>query len=181
MKNLNQWLSIVVIVFLFSSFFLIGCSEWNREMMFPDLDLPDSVTVMIQDIPEGAAFKLSISTDYTKYTSTFGNSRTIHHYNEKYGVTENFNKTFELETEEPTLALDLICTHLGTTSEDESNSIRLIVRFNGDGNFDKGNHNDLHPIEVGTTIHLLSAFSRYEGTSRYASRITDLSGPFPYE
>lgn len=180
MKKLNQSLKLTVFVFLFTLPFLIGCAETEREIMFPNLDLPESVTVMIKDVPEGAAFNLNISTNYSKHKSNFGDTVFICNYNEEYVVTQNFNKTFPLEAEEPTIALDLICTHVGPMSEDSSNSIRLIVRFNGEGNFDKGNHNEVHPFEVDTTVSVVSIFSRYDGTTRSAIRITDFSEPHSY-
>ncbi|MDE0086154.1 MAG: hypothetical protein OXU23_10610, partial [Candidatus Poribacteria bacterium] len=67
MKKLNQSLKLTVFVSLFTLPFLIGCAETEREIMFPNLDLPESVTVMIKDVPEGAAFNLNISTNYSKH------------------------------------------------------------------------------------------------------------------
>lgn len=181
MKKLNQSLKLTVFVSLFTLPFLIGCAETDREMMFPNLDLPESVTVMIEDVPEGAAFDLNISTNYSKHKSNFGGTVLVYNYSEEYTVTKDFNKTLPLEAEEPTIALDLICTHVSPMSEDSSNSIRLIVRFNGEGNFDRGNHNEVHPFEVDTTISVVSTFSRYDGTSRSATRFTDFSEPHPYQ
>ena len=180
MKKLNQSLKLTVFVSLFILPFLIGCAETDRVMRFPNLELPESVTVMIKDVPEGAAFNLNISTNYSKHRGNFGNTVYIYNYNKEYTVTQNFNKTFPLATEEPTIALDLICTHVGPISEDIANSIRLIVRFNGEGNFDKGNHNEVHPFEVDTTISVVSIFSQYDGTTRSATRITDFSEPYSY-
>ena len=58
-------------------------------------------------------------------------------------------------------------------SENSSNSVRLIVRFNGDGNFDRGNHNQLlQPIELGAFINVQSVFSRYDGVSYRIERDT---------
>ena len=179
MKKLNQFLSFTVIALLLPSSFLIGCGEGDREIMFPNLDLPESVTVIVEDVPEGAAFNLNISTDYSEHKNNFGNTVYIYNYNEEYTVTQNFNKTFPLETEERTIVLGLICTHVGPIKENGSNPIRLIVRFNGEGNFDNGNHDAVHPFEVGTTINAQSTFSRYEGTSRSASRFTHISEPPP--
>ena len=180
MKKLNQFLSFTIFVFLLTSLLFAGCGEGDREIMFPDLDLPESVTVIVEDVPEGAAFNLNISTDYSEHKNNFGNTVYIYNYNEEYTVTQNFNKTFPLETEERTIVLGLICTHVSPIKENGSNSIRLIVRFNGEGNyFDKGNHDAVHPFEVGTTINAQSTFSRYEGISRSASRFTHTSEPPP--
>lgn len=169
MKKLNQFLSFTVIVFLFTSSFLIGCSERDREMRFPHTDIPESVTVMVKDVPEGSRFDLTISSDYSKHKDNLGSTVIIYNISEKYTVTQNFNKTFPLEAEEPTIDLNLICTYVGPTSEDSSNSFHLIIRFNGDGNFYRGNHNDVLPLEVGTTINVRSRFSRYDGTSKSVS------------
>ena len=179
MRKSNQLLSISVITFLISLFFLIGCSEGDRELMFPDTDIPESVTVTVEDVPEGSVFNLDISTDYSKYKDNLGSIVIKYNYNEKYSVTKNFSKTFPLEAEEPAIAIGLFCTHAVPVSEENLDTIRLIVRFNGDGNFDKGNHNEIHPFEVGTTINVLSAFSRYEGTSQSVSRFTNNSIPPP--
>lgn len=156
--------------FLLTLSLLIGCSEGDRVMIFPDTDIPESVTIMVEDVPKGTVFNLDVSTDYNKYKDNVGSIVIEYNYNEKYTVTNTFSKTFPLEDKEPTIAIGLLCTHDGSTSEDYLNSIRLIVRFNGDGNFDKGNHNEIHPFEVGTTINVQSTFSQYEGVSRSVSR-----------
>ena len=175
----NRFLSISVIASLLTLSFLIGCSEGDREMMFPDIDIPESVTVNIQDVPEGAVFNLDISTDYSKYKDNLGSIVIVHDYKEKYTITKNFNLTFPLEDEEPSMAIGLFCTHTGTNSEDNLDTIRLIVQFNGDGNFNGVNHNQNHPFEVGTNIYLISTFSRYEGTSQSVSRFINNSTPPP--
>ncbi|MDE0317077.1 MAG: hypothetical protein OXM61_19530 [Candidatus Poribacteria bacterium] len=169
MKKLNQSLKLAVFVSLFTLPFLISCSERDREMRFPHTDIPESVTVMIKHVPEGASFDLDISTDYSQHKDNLGAIVIVHNYSEEYTVTQNFNKTFPLEVEEPTIDLGLICTHVGSTSEDSSDSIRLIIRFNGDGNFYRGNHNEVLPVKVGTTINVRSRFSRYDGTSKSVS------------
>lgn len=179
MRKSNQFLSFTMITFLFTLSFLIGCSEGERELMFPDTDIPDSVTVTVEDVPEGSVFNLDISTDYRKYKDNLGSIVIDYNYNEKYTVSKNFSKTFPLEVEEPAIAVGLLCTHVGSASKNDLDTIRLIVRFNGDGNFDKGNHNEIHPFEVGTTINVLSTFSRYEGTSQSVSRFTNNSTPPP--
>ena len=169
MRKSNQFLSFTVIAILVTSSFFIGCSERDREMRFPHTDIPESVTVMIKHVPAGASFNLDISTDYSQYKDNLGAIVIVHNYSEEYTVTQNFNKTFPLEAEEPTIDLGLICTHVGPVSEDSSNSVRLIVRFNGDGNFYRGNHNEVLSVAVGTTINVRSTFSRYDGTSKSVS------------
>ncbi len=179
MRRSDQFLSVTIITFLLPLSFFIGCSEGDRELIFPDTDIPKSVTVTVEDVPEGTVFNLDISTDYSKYKDNLGSIVIEYNYNEKYTVTKNFSKTFPLEAEEPSIVIGLFCTHAGSVSEDKLDTIRLIVRFDGDGNFDKGNHNEIHPFEVGTTINVLSTFSRYEGTSQSVSRFTNNSTPAP--
>ena len=179
--KLNQFFSFTVLAFLFTAIFLIGCGEWDREIMFPDLDLPESVTVTIENVPEGAAFDLGISTDYSEHKNNFGNTVYIYNYNEESIVAQDFNKTFPLETEERTIVVILTCTHVGPISENTFNSVRLRVRFNGEGDFEKGNHDAVHPFEVGTTITAQSTFSRYDGTSRHANRSTHIIESHPYQ
>ena len=179
MRKSNQLLSISVITFLISLFFLIGCSEGDRELMLSDTYIPESVTIMVEDVPEGSVINLDISTDYRKYTDNLGGTVIDYNYNEKYTVTKNFNKTFPFDDEEPSIAIGLFCTHAVPVSEDDLDTIRLIVRFNGDGNFEGVNHNKIHPIEVGTNIYLISSFSRYEGISQSVNRFTNNSTPPP--
>ncbi|RKU28361.1 hypothetical protein C6497_09070 [Candidatus Poribacteria bacterium] len=179
MRVTNLFLCITIITFLLTVSSLIGCSEGNRVIQFPNTDLPESVTVMIQDVPEGTAFNLDISTDYSLYKDSLGSTVIDYNYNEKYTITKNFSKTFPLSDEEPTIALSLICTNVNPTSDDHINSIRLIIRFNGDGNFNYGNHNDIHPIEVGRNIYIISTFSRYEGTSKSVKSFLDDNTPPP--
>ena len=179
MRKSNQFLSFTMITFLLTLSFLIGCSEGDREMMFPDTDIPESVTIMVEDVPEGSVINLDISTDYRKYKDNLGSTVIDYSYNEKYTVTKNFNKTFPFDDEEPSIVIGLFCTHTDPSSEDNLDAIRLIVRFNGDGNFEGVNHNKIHPIEVGTNIYLISTFSQYEGTSQSVRRFHDDSIPPP--
>ena len=65
MRKLNQFLKLTVLVSLFTLRLIIGCAETEREMMFPNTDLPESTTVTIE-VPTEAVFNLIISTDYRK-------------------------------------------------------------------------------------------------------------------
>ncbi|MDE0483189.1 MAG: hypothetical protein OXI67_11460 [Candidatus Poribacteria bacterium] len=182
MKKLNQFLNFTFLVLLFTSPLLVGCGEGEREIMFPDL--PQSVTVKIEDVPEGAMFKLNIPTDPTAYSKHKNNlDETVIAYNdtEEYTVKQTFNKTFPLETEKPNFVLDLICTYVDPISENSSNSIGLTVQFNGEGSFNKGNHSKVYPFEVGTTIIVVSTFSQYDGISSFVRCFTPPSGPHPYQ
>ena len=165
MKKLNRFLSLTVFASLLTISFLIGCAETEREMIFPDTDLPESATVSL-DVPTGTTLKLLISTDYREEKDNLGNTVILHNSEKEYTVTQDFNKTILFDSEEPRISVKLTCTKIGSVPENSSNSVHLIIQFNGDGNFDRGNYNQVHPIEMGTFISLQSAFSRYEGTSK---------------
>ncbi|MCE2399527.1 hypothetical protein J4G08_01425 [Candidatus Poribacteria bacterium] len=164
MKKLNPFLSFIVIVFLLTFPFLIGCSEGDREMMFPNTDIPESVTVTVE-APAEAAFNLIISTDYREEKDNFGNKVIIHNNEKNYSVTQDFRETIFFDSEEPRISVKLTCTKIDSINENSSNSVHLIVQFNGDGNFDRGNHNHRQPIELGSFISVQSTFSRYDGVS----------------
>ncbi len=165
MKKLNRILRLTVFVSLFTVPFLMGCAETERGMIFPDKDIPESATVSL-DVPKGAAFKLLISTDYREEKDNFGNTAIIHNSEKVYNVTQDFKKTILFDSEEPGISVKLTCTKIDSINENSSNSVHLIVRFNGDGNFDRGNHNHVYQIELDSSISLQSAFSRYNGTTR---------------
>lgn len=165
MKKMNQFLPLTILIFLFTLPFLTGCAETEREMMFPDTDIPESATVTVE-VPAESEFKLLISTDYRNDRDNFGDKVIIHNNEEKYSVTQDFSETFSLDTEDPHISVKLTCTKIDSMNENSSNSVRLIVQFNGDGNFDRGNHNQLlQPIELGSFINVQSAFSQYDGVS----------------
>ena len=71
--KLNKFFRYTLPVFLFTLPFLIGCGE-DREMRFhfPNIDLPDSVTVTVE-APAGAAFDLAVSGDFREETDVLGN------------------------------------------------------------------------------------------------------------
>ena len=202
--KLNQFFSFAVIVFLFTSPFLIGCGEDERYMAFPNLDLPDSVTVTIE-APAGAAFDLAVSSDYREEKDDLGNRLIVHNTEQEYSFTENFSQTFPLvdsetfplvDPDERYFSVKLKCTALESESDENTGSIHLIIKFNGEGNFDKGNRDrtfSTQPIspesvedlfenteniddiniddisgffEVGRLINVLTIFSRYNGISK---------------
>ena len=198
--KLNQFFSFAVIVFLFTSPFLIGCGEDERYMAFPNLDLPDSVTVTIE-APAGTAFDLAVSSDYREEKDDLGNRLIVHNTEQEYSFTENFSQTFPLvdsetfplvDPDERYFSVKLKCTALESESDEDTGSIHLIIKFNGDGNFDKGNRDrtfstqpispesieedlfentenidDIHGFfEVGKLINVLTIFSRYNGISK---------------
>jgi len=143
----NKFFSWTALVFLFALPFLIGCSE-GREMRFPDIDLPDSVTVTIE-APAGAAFDLAVSGDFREEYDFRGERSIVHNKEQKYSFTEDFSQTFSLidssevfplvDPDERYFSVKLKCTALESESDQDTDSSRIIIKFNGDGNFDKGN------------------------------------------
>ena len=158
--KLNQFFSWTALVFLFMLSFLIGCGE-DREMHSPDLDLPDSVTVTIE-VPAGAAFDLAVSGDFREEYNFRGERSIVHNKEQKYSFTENFSQTFSLvdssevfplvDPEERYFSVKLKCTALESESDEDTASLRLIVKFNGDGNFDKGNRDKTFFLETENTL-----------------------------
>ena len=172
MKKLNQFLKLTVFVFLFTLPFIMGCAETDRVMRFPNLELPESATVSL-DVPTGAEFKLLISTDYRKEKSNFGSTVIMHEKEKVYSVTQDFRETIHFDSEEPGLSINLKCTESGFGSEEHPDSLRLIVQFNGDGSFNRGNHDKVYPFRLDTSISIQTSFSRYEGTSQRIRFSTD--------
>lgn len=201
--KLNQFFSFTVLVFLFSLLFLIGCGEDERHMAFPNLDLPDSVTVTVE-APAGAAFDLAVSSDYREERDDVGNKWIVHNTEQKYSFTENFSQTFPLvdsgtfplvDPDERYFSVKLKCTALESESEEDTDSIHLIIKFNGEGNFDEGNRDKtfstqhISPesieevlsenpeniddlpgfFEVGRLINVQTIFSRYNGIGKSES------------
>lgn len=175
------------------------CGENKSDMAFPNLDLPDSVTVTVE-APDGAAFDLSVSSDYSEEKDEIGRIFIVHNTDQKSSFTDNFNQTFPLvdseafplvNPDERYFSVQLKCTAFEPESDENTDSFRLIVKFNGDGNFDEGNRdrtfstqqisdeslsdtleNSKNPddipssFKVGTVINLRTIFSRYNGISK---------------
>lgn len=197
--KLNQFFSWTTLVFLFAFPFLIGCGEDERYMAFPNLDLPDSVTVTVE-VPAGAAFDLAVSSDYREEKDNRGNKFIVHNTEQKFSFTENFSQTFPLvdsatfplvDPDERYFSVKLKCTALDSESDEDTESLHLIFKFNGDGNFDEGNRNRTYStqptspeliedlldntknldditgfFEVGTVINVQTVFSRYNGIGK---------------
>ena len=70
MNKMNQFFILIAFASLLTLPFLTGCAETEREMMFPNTDLPESATVIVEATAE-AEFKLIISTDYRKERKQF--------------------------------------------------------------------------------------------------------------
>ena len=197
--KLNKFFRFTLLVFLFALPFLISCGE-DREMHFPDLDLPDSVTVTVE-VPAGAAFDLAVSGDFREEYNFRGERSIVHNTEQEYSFTEDFSQTFSLvdssevfplvDPEERYFSVKLKCTALEFESDEDTASLRLIIKFNGEGNFDEGNRDrtfSTQPIliesledslentknlddipgffEVGTLINVRTIFSRYNGISK---------------
>ena len=158
--KLNKFFRFTLLVFLFALPFLIGCGE-DREMHSPDLDLPDSVTVTIE-VPAGAAFDLAVSGDFREEYNFRGERSIVHNKEQKYSFTENFSQTFSLvdssevfplvDPEERYFSVKLKCTALESESDEDTDSFRLIIKFNGDGNFDEGNRDKTFFLETANTL-----------------------------
>jgi hypothetical protein len=193
--KLNKFFSWTALVFLITLPFFTGCGE-DRKMHSPNLDLPDSVTVTVE-VPAGAAFDLAVSSDYREERDDLGNRFIVHNKEQKYSFTENFNQTFPLvdssevfplvDPDERYFSVKLKCTALESESDEDTGSLRLIIKFNGEGNFDAGNRDrtfstqpisieplwdSLNPddipgfFEVGRLISVRTIFSRYNGISK---------------
>ena len=198
--TLNKLFRLILLVILFTTSFLIGCGE-DREMHCPDIDLPDSVTVTVE-VPVGAAFDLAVSGDFREETDFRGVKSIVHNKEQNYSFTENFSQTFSLvdsseifplvDPDERYFSVKLECTALESKSDENSDSLRLLIKFNGDGNFDRGNLDQMYLqqsanlptddelirdfgkdpndwpkfFKLGTLINSRTVFSRYDCTSR---------------
>ena len=204
--KLNQFFSWTALVFLFALPFLIGCGEDESDMAFPNLDLPDSVTVTVE-VPAGAAFDLAVSSDYREERNDLGNRFFVHNSEQAYTFTEKFIQTFSLvdssevfplvDPDERYFSVQLKCTALESENDEDTDSLRLIIKYNGDGNFDEGNYdktfftgnrptvdelerdfgNDPKDwpgfFKLGTLIDVQTVFSRYDGISQDNSNTND--------
>ena len=158
--KLNQFFSWTALVFLFALPFLIGCGE-DRKMHSPNLDLPDSVTVTVE-APAGAAFDLAVSGDFREEYNFRGERSIVHNTEQEYSFTEDFSQTFSLvdssevfplvDPEERYFSVKLKCTALESESDEDTDSFRLIIKFNGDGNFDEGNRDKTFFLETANTL-----------------------------
>ncbi len=170
--KLNQFFYITALVFLFALPFLISCGEDERRMNFPNLDLPDSVTVTVE-APVGAAFDLAVSGDFREEVDFGGQLEIVHNTEQKFSFTENFSQTFSLidsseafplvDPDERYFSVKLKCTALESESDEDTDSFRLIIKFNGDGNFDRGNRDKTFFLSLDEIIGFQITFSRYDG------------------
>ncbi len=197
--KLNKLFRLILLVILFTASFLIGCGE-DREMHCPDIDLPDSATVTVE-VPAGAAFDLAVSGDFREEVDFSGLKSIVHNKEQNYSFTENFSQTFSLvdssevfplvDPDERYFSVKLKCTALESKNDEETDSLRLIIKFNGDGNFERGNLNEMYLpqsanvatqdelirdfgddpkdwpgyFNLGTSINSQTVFSRYDCTS----------------
>ena len=174
----------------------MGCGE-DRVMHFPELDIPDSATLTVE-AAAGTAFDLAVSGDFREETDFRGVSSIVHNKEQKFSFTGTFSQTFSLvdssevfplvDPDERYFSVKLKCTALESESDEDTDSFRLIIKFNGDGTFDKGNRDITYStqsisieslqdslentenlddipasFQVGTVIDIQTIFSRYNG------------------
>ena len=203
--RLNQFFNFSVIVFLWTGPLFIGCGEDEHRMHSPDLDLPDSVTVTVE-APAGTAFDLAVSSDYREEKDDLMNRLIVHNSEQEYSFTGNFNQTFSLvdseafplvDPDERYFSVKLKCTALESGSEEDTGSLRIIIKFNRDGNSEEGNYDKTffpgnkptydelirdfgydpgdwpEYFKLGTLINVQVVFSRYDGISGPSGPIRD--------
>ena len=161
------------LVFLFTFTFFSGCGEDERNMEFPDLDLPESVTVTIVSFT-GAAFDLAVSSDYREETDDLGNRLIFHNTEQKHVFTEDFSQTFPLvgseafplvDPDERYFSVQLKCTALESDSYKDTDSLHLTITFNREGSSEAGNYdNTFFPGNIPTDDEL----ERFFGNDRKA-------------
>ena len=148
--KLNKFFRFTLLVFLFALPYLIGCGEDESDMAFPNLDLPDSVTVTVE-VPAGAAFDLAVSSDYREERDDLGNRFIVHNKEQKYSFTEDFSQTFLLgdsdvfplvDPDEQYFSVQLKCNALESESGEDTGSLHLIIKFNRDENSEEGNYDE---------------------------------------
>jgi len=155
---------------------------------------------MTVEVPAGAAFDLAVSSHYREEKDNRGNKFIVHNTEQKFSFTENFSQTFPLvdsatfplvDPDERYFSVQLKCTAFEPESDEDTASLHLIIKFNGEGNFENGNRDITYstkPIsdesigdlldnmentdnipgffQVGTVINVQTIFSRYNGISR---------------
>jgi hypothetical protein len=185
--------SVLLFLPLFILVFLMGCSE-GHDMRFPDLDLPDSVTVMVE-ASTGASFDIFVSSDYREEGDDLGNRFIVHNSEHTDAFTGNFSQTFSLvdseifplvDPDERRFSVQLKCNMFEPVSKEDNGSFRLIIRFNGEGNFDDGNYDETYFLEstneplhepnvfqLNDLIGVRIIFSRYDGISQQGSISSD--------
>ena len=156
MKHLFSFILTVLCV-VFTLVFLMGCGE-DRYMAFPDIDLPDNVTVTVET-STGMSFDIFVSSDYRQERDELGNRIIIHNGEQVDAFTGNFNQTYSLidsetfplvDPDERHFSVQLKCNKFEPVSQEDTGSFRLILKFNGEGDFDNGNYDETYFLESTT-------------------------------
>ncbi len=124
----------------------MGCGE-DRYMAFPDIDLPDNVTVTVE-ASTGMSFDIFVSSDYRQERDELGNRIIVHNSEQVDAFTGNFSQTFSLvdsetfplvDPDERKFSVQLKCNMFEPVSKEDTGSFHLIIKFNGedDGNYDE--------------------------------------------
>lgn len=144
--KINVLFILTVLCVLFTLVFLIGCGE-DRYMAFPDIDLPDNVTVTVE-ASTGMSFDIFVSSDYRQERDELGNRIIVHNSEQVDAFTGNFSQTFSLvdsetfplvDPDERQFSVQLKCNMFEPVSKEDTGSFHLIIKFNGedDGNYDE--------------------------------------------
>ena len=104
---------------LIISLFIVGCGL--------DDDSPGSVTLKIDvpasiDTSQDDTLKLTVSTDFK--TDESDSAKIIFNTKEEYKITEDYEQTFTLDSEEPKFAFEIV--------NPWSESVKLTVQYEGD-------------------------------------------------
>lgn len=144
--KINVLFSLTVLCVLFTLVFLMGCGE-DRYMRFPNLNLPDNVTVTVE-ASTGMSFDIFVSSDYRQERDELGNRIIVHNSEQVDAFTGNFSQTFSLvdsetfplvDPDERQFSVQLKCHKFEPVSKEDTGSFHLIIKFNGedDGNYDE--------------------------------------------
>lgn len=155
--KLNKLFRLILLVILFTASFLIGCGE-DRYMKFPDIDLPDNVTLTVE-ASTGMSFDIFVSSDYRQERDELGNRIIVHNSEQVDAFTGNFSQTYSLvdsetfplvDPDERHFSVQLKCNLFEPVSKEDTGSFHLIIKFNGEGNFDDGNYDKTFFLESTT-------------------------------
>lgn len=138
-QSIIHFLCFSVLTFLLTSPFLAGCGE----------SLPETATVMVEvsspEVLEPAdALHLTISTDFQGSLS----NEIIYNTKKEFSITQDFNRTFQLDPDEPRISVELI-------KPEPSASVRLTVLLD-----DEVERDDLIPSGTSGSLGFVQSFSQ---------------------
>ena len=98
-QSITRFFCFTVSTFLLASPFLVGCGE----------DLPETATVKVEVsspkvLKPADALHLTISTDFEVKAS----NEIFYNTKKEFSITQDFNKTFQLDPDEPRISVELI-------------------------------------------------------------------------